>query len=76
MPEKHFETPEILSDLPLKDGKATSFHFDEFAVTLARLIAEKKTLTPLTIGVSGAWGAGDGVSVCEEGFYRDVEFKR
>ena len=34
------------------------FHFDEFAVTLCRLIADKNTRTPLTIGVSGSWGSG------------------
>ncbi len=53
-----YQTPDILSDLPLRDSQRTSFHFNEFAVTLARLIAEKKTLTPLTICVSGAWGSG------------------
>jgi gamma-glutamyl hercynylcysteine S-oxide synthase len=57
--KRSFETPDILSDLPLEqpDQKAY-FHFDEFAATLARLIADKKTRTPLTIGVSGAWGSG------------------
>jgi formylglycine-generating enzyme required for sulfatase activity len=53
-----FETPKILSDLPIKDGRDASFHFNEFAVTLARLIADKKTLTPLVIGINGAWGSG------------------
>jgi hypothetical protein len=33
-------------------------HFDEFAITLCRLIADKTTRTPLTIGVSGSWGSG------------------
>lgn len=50
-------TPDILHDLPLRD-EAADFHFEEFATTLARLIANKHTRTPLTIGVSGSWGAG------------------
>lgn len=53
-----WETPKILSDLPLRDEKETKFHFNEFAVTLARLIAAPTTRTPLTIGISGAWGSG------------------
>jgi len=56
--KRAFETPRILHDLPLERGDAAHFHFDEFAATLARLIADKKTRTPLTIGVSGAWGSG------------------
>jgi formylglycine-generating enzyme required for sulfatase activity len=50
-------TPGILHDLPLRSEQA-DFHFEEFATTLARLIASKHTRTPLTIGVSGSWGAG------------------
>ncbi len=53
-----FETPQILHDAPLRAADQHHFHFDEFAVTLARLIASKDTRTPLTIGVSGAWGSG------------------
>ncbi len=53
-----WETPKILSDLPLRQEDQAHFHFDEFAVTLARLIADPATRTPLTIGVSGAWGSG------------------
>jgi formylglycine-generating enzyme required for sulfatase activity len=53
-----FETPHILHDLPLARSDQAHFHFDEFAVTLARLIADKETRTPLTIGISGAWGSG------------------
>ena len=53
-----WETPKILSDLPLREEDQAHFHFDEFAVTLARLIADPATRTPLTIGVSGAWGSG------------------
>jgi gamma-glutamyl hercynylcysteine S-oxide synthase len=59
MPDDHrYETPRILSDAPLRDSDAAHFHFDQFAATLARLIADKGTRTPLTIGVSGAWGSG------------------
>jgi len=58
MPDHKYETPQILSDAPLRDRDQTHFHFDEFAVTLARLVASKKTLTPLTIGVHGDWGSG------------------
>ena len=57
--KRNYETPAILSDSPLSQhDESVHFHFDEFAVTLARLIADKNTRTPLTIGVSGAWGAG------------------
>ncbi|NCP86496.1 MAG: hypothetical protein CO094_02975 [Anaerolineae bacterium CG_4_9_14_3_um_filter_57_17] len=59
MPEKRdLETPLILHDEPLRDDDPAYFHFDDFAVTLARLVADKNTRTPLTIGVSGAWGSG------------------
>ena len=53
-----FATPSILHDLPLRDDDDAYFYFDEFAITLARLIASKDTRTPLTIGVSGSWGSG------------------
>jgi formylglycine-generating enzyme required for sulfatase activity/tRNA A37 threonylcarbamoyladenosine biosynthesis protein TsaE len=56
--KKHWETPQILSDLPLRETDKAHFHFDEFAATLARLVADPDTRTPLTIGVSGAWGSG------------------
>lgn len=52
MPKKHFETPHILHDLPLDQRDTANFHFDEFAATLARLIADKSTRTPLTIGIA------------------------
>lgn len=57
MPHK-YETPQILHDAPLRRDDTHHFHFDEFAVTLCRLIADKNTRTPLTIGVSGSWGSG------------------
>ena len=56
--KREFETPKVLHDAPLRDGDAAYFHFDDFACTLARLIATKETRTPLTIGVSGPWGSG------------------
>jgi formylglycine-generating enzyme required for sulfatase activity len=56
--KKNWATPQILSDSPLRDEDQAHFHFDEFAVTLARLCADPSTRTPLTIGVSGAWGSG------------------
>lgn len=61
MPEnrqREFETPQVMHDAPLRDGDTAYFHFDEFAATLARLVADKNTRTPLTIGISGPWGSG------------------
>ena len=55
---RKFETPRTLHDWPLIHNEKALFSFDEFAVTLARLIADKGTKTPLTIGVSGRWGSG------------------
>ena len=56
---KQFITPRILHDGPLRDAaEDAKFKFDQYAVTLARLIADKKTKTPFTIGISGAWGTG------------------
>jgi iron(II)-dependent oxidoreductase len=56
--KREFETPKVLHDAPLRADDAAYFHFDDFARTLARLIATKETRTPLTIGVSGPWGSG------------------
>lgn len=58
MPKGNYITPEILHDAPLEKGDNFDFHFDDYAATLSRLIASKKTKTPLAICVSGAWGAG------------------
>ncbi len=55
---KRWERPQILSDLPLREADEAYFHFDDFAGTLALLIADPNTRTPLTIGVSGPWGSG------------------
>ncbi len=38
--KRNWETPQILSDLPLRESDTAHFHFDEFAATLARLIAD------------------------------------
>jgi formylglycine-generating enzyme required for sulfatase activity len=57
MPRK-YQTPEVLHDAPLHDRKTADFHFDDFAATLARLIASTETETPLAIGINGAWGSG------------------
>lgn len=56
--KRNWETPHILSDSPLREKDEASFHFDQFAITLARLIADPETRTPLTIGISGKWGSG------------------
>ena len=55
---KSWATPKLLSDSPLRDTDVARFHFDEFAITLARLVADPETRTPLTIGISGKWGSG------------------
>ncbi|MBN1450404.1 MAG: SUMF1/EgtB/PvdO family nonheme iron enzyme [Anaerolineales bacterium] len=53
-----YQTPIILPDNPLRSTEKVYFHFNDFAATLARLIANKKTQTPLTIGINGSWGTG------------------
>jgi KAP-like P-loop domain-containing protein/TIR domain-containing protein len=58
MPKRNYITPEILQDTPLSTSEQLEFNFDHYAITLARLIASKKTKTPLTICVSGNWGSG------------------
>ena len=54
-PKRDLETPHVMHDAPLRARDEHHFHFDEFAATLARLIASKDTRMPLTIGVNGAW---------------------
>lgn len=56
--KRKFETPRTLHDWPLTNDQEALFGFDEFAATLARLIADQETKTPLTIGISGRWGSG------------------
>ncbi len=46
MPKRKYLTPEVLHDAPLTDKKAADLHFDDFAATLARLIASPATETP------------------------------
>ena len=59
MPDKpSYQTPHILPDNPIQDSAQARFHFEDFAKTLARLIADRETQTPLTIGISGEWGSG------------------
>jgi hypothetical protein len=57
-PGSPFETPEFLHDWPLRDEDRAYFYFDEYALTLARLIAGKRTRTPMTLCLSGPWGSG------------------
>ena len=57
-PNPQYETPRILHDAPLRDEDQADFHFDKFAITLARLVASTETRTPLTVGISGPWGSG------------------
>ena len=47
MAKRKYETPQIISDSPLREDDRAHFHFDEFAITLARLVAAKGTRTPL-----------------------------
>lgn len=56
--KRKLETPRTLHDWPLTNDQEALFSFDDFAATLARLIADKDTKTPLTIGISGRWGSG------------------
>jgi iron(II)-dependent oxidoreductase len=51
-------TPQIFADLPLAAGDEARFQFEAYANTLARIIANPATETPLTIGISGEWGTG------------------
>ncbi len=51
-------TPNIIHDHALGKDDPSSFLFDEYAKTFARLIAESKTATPIVVGVSGKWGSG------------------
>jgi len=60
MPDKKrsYTTPQVLHDAPVSNLRDAAFHFDDFAATLARLIASRATETPLVIGINGAWGSG------------------
>lgn len=51
-------TPQIFADLPLKERDVARFQFEAYANTLARIIADTSTDTPLTIGINGEWGTG------------------
>ena len=58
MPKGNYTTPEIFHDAPLETGEKFDFNFDDYAATIARLIASKKTKTPIALCISGAWGSG------------------
>lgn len=53
-------TPWIVTDEPVEErrGERAYFQFEEYAKTFARIIADKGTRTPLTIGIHGEWGTG------------------
>ena len=51
-PDKSLVTPQIFADLPLEAEDEARFQFQAYANTLARIIANPKTDTPLTIGMS------------------------
>jgi len=53
-------TPWIVTDEPVEErrGERAYFQFEEYAKTFARIIAAKRTRTPLTIGIHGEWGTG------------------
>ena len=55
-----FITPWIVTDEPIEErrGERAYFQFEEYARTFARIIAARRTRTPLTIGVHGEWGTG------------------
>ncbi len=57
-PKYDYETPSVIQDTPLGQGEIAHFNFGHYAATLSRLIADKNTKTPLTIGVNGPWGSG------------------
>lgn len=57
-PDKSLVTPQIFADLPLEAQDEARFQFQAYANTLARIIANPETDTPLTIGISGEWGTG------------------
>jgi formylglycine-generating enzyme required for sulfatase activity len=58
MPHRKYFTPQVLHDAPLHDRNSADFYFDDFAATLARLVANPGTETPLAIGINGSWGSG------------------
>jgi len=56
--QKRYETPLIWPDTPVVQARGSSFDFNAYAITLARLIANAGSGTPITISISGAWGSG------------------
>lgn len=58
MTKRMYGTPRILHDEPLQESENAFFHFEDFAITIARLIADNSTRTPLTIAINGSRGSG------------------
>lgn len=48
----------LLSDAPVEDAERDYFGFSQFARALAEILDNEYTATPLTVAVSGPWGAG------------------
>jgi len=48
-------TTSVLPDLPTTEDH---LDFEASAATLAGIIGDKKTATPITLGVFGTWGTG------------------
>ncbi|MCP4547690.1 MAG: SUMF1/EgtB/PvdO family nonheme iron enzyme [bacterium] len=55
---RRWETPIVFHDEPLRHADEAYFRFDEYATTLARLIARKDARTPMVICIDGSWGSG------------------
>lgn len=48
----------VFNDQPVETDEGIRFQFDAYANSLSKLIASRKTKTPLTIGINGEWGSG------------------
>jgi predicted KAP-like P-loop ATPase len=48
----------LVSDRPLEAGEPDPMDFHSIARGLSRFIRNRKTVPPLTIAISGAWGTG------------------
>lgn len=57
-----YATPNTYSDLPLLErgfeNEPAFFRFNEYSTTFARMLAAKRTRTPMVLGISGKWGSG------------------
>jgi len=54
----------LLSDAPVDDAERDYFGFSQFARSLAEILDNERTSTPLTLAVSGPWGAGKTSVAC------------